>query len=682
MKGQKTEDRSQKSDQKKIKHKFFLSVFCLLCSVFCLLSSNAWAATIITADHLKYFEEKDKYILTGNVRIEREGTILNADKVIFFQATSDAEAMGSVVYEDAEALINAELAKVNLDDRTGRLYNAIIFFKRDNYWITGDDIQKIAEDHYYATTATFTTCDAMPSMPTDWCFRGNDVDLKVGERIIAKDVTFRIRNIPFLYSPYLWAPLLTERQTGFLIPTIGISTEKGFQFSPAFFWAIDYDKDATFYLDYYSKRGIGKGIEYRYIGFNNKGRWFAYYLKDRELKKDFYRFEGMHEHQIKNVRGFIDVNYVNEDDLYREFARERDLRIQRFLQSTGEVSVPLKNSRLYLLSQYWIDLQGEDDHVPQKLPELGYVINPIGIGPLIFTKLSSITNFYRDKGLKGQRLDISPTLSHSFGDGIQLLQTFSLSGTAYNLKNDTTYDSSSYIPLEKDFLTGYRLTFEYRANALTRFIRKYESFTHTVEPSLLYRFVPEARSLPPSGFTELFNEASLAQFSLLNTLSFKKLSLSTRLTQPYDFNANDNRLLPTRLDASLSGPFTLRLDVTYDLNKDLTETINSELRVNVTDKTSVRIGERYSRRGDILLLAVGVDSVLSKRWAINVDAWHDVREGNLRDAALKVIYTQQCWAVTASLTRKPGDNLRPPEHSFMVFIELRGLGAIGVPGIL
>ncbi len=638
-----------------------------------LLPAKAWTAviTIITADHLEYFEKEDKYIAIGNVRIEREDAILTADKVIFFQATSDAEATGNVVYEDAEALISAERAKINFDDRTGRLYNAIIFFKRDNYWITGDIIQKIAEDHYHAATATFTTCDTVPLMPADWCFRGRDVNLKVGQRITAKDVTFRIRNVPVLYSPYFWAPLLTERQTGFLIPTFGISTESGFRFSPAFFWAIDYDKDATFYLDYYSKRGIGKGIEYRYIGYNYRGRWLAYRIYDRKLKKDFYKFEGMHKHQINDIRGFIDINYVNEDYFHRKFARERIIRSQRFLQSTGEISVPLKNSRLYLLSQYWIDLLGEDDYIPQRLPELGYVINPTGIGPLIFTLSSSITNFYREKGLKGQRLNINPALSYSFGDRIQLLQSLSLSGTAYNLKNDTTYGPSPH-----------RITFQYEANALARFIRQYETFTHTVEPSLSYRFVPETRPLPSFGFAELFNEASLAQFSLLNIKAFEKFSLSTRLTQPYDFNADNNRLRPTRLDASLRGPFTLRLDMTYDLNKGELETINSELRVNVTDKTSIRVGERYSRAGDILLLTAGIDSVLSERWAVNADMWYDVREDDLRDASLEVTYTQQCWSVAASLTRRPGNKIRPPEHTFMVVIELRGLGMFWMPGIL
>jgi LPS-assembly protein len=641
----------------------------LLFLVFILLPASSWATTI-TADHLEHFKDEDKYVATGNVRIEEEGSVLIADRAVLYQKTSDAEAMGNVIYEDNETFINTERAELNLKTKTGKLHNALIFFKKGNYWVNGDNVSKIKEDHYYADTATFTTCDTEPSSKPDWCFKGSNVDIMVGKKFTAQNVTYRVKGMPVLYSPYMWAPVKTERETGFLFPIIGNSSTKGFQFSPAFFWAIDENKDATLYLDYYSKRGVGKGIEYRYLDFNDKGRWHTYHLYDKKLKRDFYEIKGIHEHRLGDINGYVDINYINEEDFYKEYAYKRDIRIQRFLQSTGEVTVPLQSSRLYLLGQYWIDIKDKDSHVPQRLPELGYVVNPINIGPLMFTMDSSISNFFREKKSKGQRLDINPTLFYSFGEEVRLFQSLSLRETVYKLKNDTSYGSSPS-----------RESFEYRANVLTRFVRRYESFTHIVEPSLEYKFIPATGDLPTFDSTELFNKTSIAQFSIFNRLTSKNLLLSARLTQPYDFNTKetDDPLLPTRLEASISdGLLRLNFDMSYDFNKNRSETVNSEIGVKVADKTTVTVGERYSRENRIMFYTASLDSVLTSRWSVNANIWYDSKRGGLRDSTIKTTYLQQCWAVNISATRRPGDDRRPPEYSFMIFIELKGVGTLAL----
>jgi LPS-assembly protein len=643
--------------------RYSLLVTALLFTVHCSLATAAWAATI-TADHLEYFQDEDRYVATGNVRIEREDAVLTADRVIFYHKTSDAKAEGNVVYMDAETVINAERAELNLDAKTGKLHNAIIFLKKDNYWITGDSIEKIKENHYYAKTATFTTCDVEPSYNPDWCFKGSNVDIIVGRRLTARDVTFRIKGLPVLYSPYLWAPVKTERETGFLIPHIGHSSRKGFQFSPAFFWAIDEDKDATFYLDYYSKLGIGKGVEFRYITFSGRGNWYAYHIRDRELKKNFYEVKGFNEHYFKNIRGLLDINYVNYEDFYRRYGRTIDDRIQRFLQSTGEVSMSFDNSRLYLLGQHWIDLKKpETVHVPQRLPEVGYVINPVSIGPMIFTMSSSLANFYRDKGPAGQRLDLHSTLSYSFGDWVQVFQSISPRVTFYNLTNEENYGKSFH-----------RETFEYRAVATSRIVRQYGSFSHIIEPSIEYRFIPDTRPVPLFDATELFGRTSAAHLSLHNIISFRRFALSARITQPYDFNAEDNALQPTVLQASISGPFTLNFDMSYDFNVQEVKTVNSDLSVKAIEGTTVTIGKRYAKDAKIMQSRVGIDSAVTRNISVHANIWYDLRGGGVRESALRTRYSQQCWAMDLSLSRTPGDNIMPAEYSFMVLFELRGLG--------
>jgi hypothetical protein len=125
--------------------------------------------------------------------------------------------------------------------------------------------------------------------------------------------------------------------------------------------------------------------------------------RDRELAKDFFELRALHDQRSeKGIGGFLNLNIVNEKDFYREYSPYRNLRISRFLESTGEVSLPLESSRAYLLSQYWIDLKEETKSVSQRLPEAGYVLNPAKFGSFGFQRqLSPISGAMScmDKGL-------------------------------------------------------------------------------------------------------------------------------------------------------------------------------------------------------------------------------------------------------------------------------------------
>lgn len=667
-----------------------VGIFILLSIAYCLLPAMS-LATIITSDYMEHFKEEDKFVAIGNVKIEKDGTVMYADKAVLYRKTSDAIATGNVIYEDDTALINSERAEVNLDTKTGKLYNALIFMKEQKsklqkdakigYWIKGEDVQKIKEGHYYASAATFTTCDAKAYVgrgagnssadkifsagSPDWCFKGSNVDLKVGDKLTAYNVTYRVKGMPVLYSPYLWTPIKSKRETGFLFPLIGNSSQKGFQFSPSFFWAIDENKDATFLLDYYAKRGIGKGVEYRYLDFDNKGKWYVYHLKDKELNKTFYEFKGSHEHQLGDIRGFVDINYVNQEEFFKEFAHKRELRVQRFLQSTGEISLPLRNSRLYLLGQHWIDLQDTNAHVPQKLPELGYIVSTTGIGPLMFYMSSNITNFSREKEASGQRIDINPTLSHSSGDMVQFFQSLSLRETFYNLTNAAPYKSSAH-----------RETFEYRAKALSRFMKRYESFTHIMEPSVSFNFIPETHPMPVFDSTELFDKTSTAAVSLYNSATFKNYSLASNLSQSINFNAGDRPLSPTSLDIYFSGPFSLSLNMSYSLNTGKTETFNSSISAPLFKWLSLNLNEYYTRASKIMQYSAGISSTVTKNLSLSGNVYYDAKGQGVRDLTLRTVYNEQCWAIDLLFSRKPGYGARPPEYSLLFLINLKGLGGL------
>lgn len=619
--------------------------------------------TLITSDFLEYEKETSIYTAKGSVMVQRGDAVIEAIEMRYNEKTSDVVAEGDVRYNDLEVFIKAKRAELNLDTKKGRLYDAEIFTKRDNYHISGTEIEKKGEKEYFLTKASFTTCDA--PLPA-WCFKGRDVDVVLGDRLKAKDVTFQIKGLPVLYTPYLWAPIHTERKTGFLMPVIGYSKTKGFHFGPAFFWAIAENRDATFVLDVYSKRGVGEGVEYRYIEKENvRGNLWLYHLRDNWLNKDFYELRSLHEQRKENgLSAYLNLNLLNERDFYREYSRDRDERTKRFLESTGEVSFPLNNSRLYLMSQYLIDLKESTDAstTPQRLPEAGFVVNPSRIGPVVFSLSSSASNFWRDKGVYGQRFDIYPKISHSSGDSIIFFQSLGLRETAYLLHRGNDFGSSPH-----------RETFDYNVSAGMRLLKNYSTVTHIIEPSIGYTFIPLTESnLPLFDSTEVFTKTSTVKLSILNRLLDREGEfLAMRLTQAFDSYKGDRPFLPFTIEATLQRPIYFKANAAYDVHKGELQSVNSEFRLKAYEVT-FSFGERYQRDSKIMFYDAGVEFSPLKTLSIESRLWYDAKGGGVRDITLKARYTRQCWGLTMTFVKKPDD------FRFFIMFDLLGLSSLKV----
>lgn len=655
---------------------FLLSVVCpLFFPQYCKAEETE---TVITSDSLEYFSETKQYLAKGSVEIKQKDAVLKADEVIYFEATSDVIAVGKVQYNDADTSMKAQKAEMNLERKTGRVFDANIFFEKkdkiaekpleikpgkktyldiasikDHFYLSGEEIEKRGENSYYSPSASFTACDA--PIPA-WCFSGRNVSLE--EDLRANDATFRIKNVPVLYTPYLWVPILGTRKTGLLMPTISQSDSLGFGLRIPFFWAIAENRDATFVLDTYSQRGIGKGVEYRFIEPGGaKGYAWVYHIRDAELDKDFWEIKGLYENRPADAPGgFLNVNFLNEEDFYRTYSTQLETRTQRFLESTGEFNYPLKNSRLYMLAQYWVDLKEGEDDVPQKLPEAGYVLNYTKIGSSLVSASLTAANFWRDGGLSALRMDLYPKLLHSFGKDFVVSQKAAVRATAYSFYND---GGESNIQ---------RTAFEYDVVGHTRLYRKYGSFLHVIEPSVRYHFITSSENdLPVLDASELFGKTSVFELSLLNRVITGGAEVATvRLTQGMDTYNGERPFLPLILELAINRGVPLKLNAAYNLYTGMIETLSSDLSLSVF-KTNLALGHRYNRTEDIMLFTAGLEFSPFKRVRLASSIWYDAKGGGIRDFYVAMRYQRQCWGLRFEVIKKPED------YSMLLMFDLTGI---------
>jgi len=656
----------------------FALLFC--CAAALLFAVDCFAEeppAFITSDSLKHDKNTSTYTAKGSVFVQQGETIIMADEMIYHEKTSDVFAEGNVVYDNPDIVLRSEKAKFNLETKKGTFYNAEIFSKKEKYFISGNEIEKRGEKEYFLQKATATTCEN-PS--PEWCIKGREIDMVIGDHLTARDATFRVSGTPVLYTPYIVAPMITERKTGFLTPMLGYSQSKGFYYGQPFFWAIDEDKDATFVLDWYTRASLGGGAEYRYVAPGGvEGKHWLHYLHDIKLGSDFYELRSAHTKRSKDgPSGYWNLNLINEGNYYRGYSINREERVNRFLESTGELNIPSGNSRFYLMAQYIIDLKegAHNSAVAQRLPELGHVVNPTRIGPFVFTMTSSGANFERDRGVSGKRVDIYPRLSHSFGDKIILSQNLGLRETLYSLSNNA---AEGY----KDFI--HRDLFDYNITASGRLLKKYsENFTHGIEPALSYTFIPwikkDNSNVPLFDSTELYTKQSSIGLSLTNRLLDKKGEfLTVGVSQSYNTYEKDLPLSPLSISASIPRPFPVTADASYSHYNDRLETLNSSISIPVK-KFSFSFGERYNQPNKTMFYDIGIGYAHSKDLSAEMKVWYDAKGGGMRDSTFTLKYLQQCWGMTLMVSRIPPDETKNKPSEFRVFVtfDLLGLGSYSV----
>jgi len=653
---------------------YHLFVICFLFSVLTL--STAFASeTIVESNILEYDSKTTTYTAGGRVKITKDSTVIDADKVIYNEKTGEVSAEGNINYIDLDVRIRASKAFLNLEDKTGRLIEAEVFFKKDNYHIKGSEIERRAEKEYFLKGASFTTCDA--PLPA-WCFKGRDIHIILDDRVRARDVTFNIKGLPVFYSPYLTAPL-QDRKTGLLIPSIGFVEHKGLHYEQPFFWAISENRDATLTLDIYGRRGSGEGIEYRHLEKAGlRGTYWVYHLRDDRLRSDFWDIKGLFDKRDGDITAFVNLNYINSLLYYREYnpyvssrrafldpASYLNITTGRFLESTAEVRYRLSNSSISLQSQYFIDLKDGADQstVPQRLPEITYVRYPERIGPVTFSLITTATNFWREARERGQRLDLYPRLTFAAGDAVIVTHSLGLRATLYSMNSN---DESS-----NRLKTGL----DYSITVLTRLQKRYSNITHIIEPSIDYTFIPSLRSdIPLFDSTELYSKTSRFNLSIMNRfLSSNGEFLTLRFTQPVDTNRGDRPLLPVLLEASIKGPLTMRGEVSYDPGPGKIEDLNSDLSLNLSHPSLwLSIGERYRRTEDILYYSLGLRWNPLKSLSYEGYLWYDAKTGNTKNIIARIKYQRQCWGITAIVTKRERD------YSFSLLFDLLGIGTVKI----
>lgn len=675
-------------------------------------------------------------IFTGNVDITRAGQQLSSERATYNRNSGDVTANGDVRLRDSQMIIDAEQAEWSLNKDEGRMLGAEYHIKDMHARGNASHVLRKGTATTDLKNATYTTC---ADGDNAWLMDADNVHLNhetaVGE---AENVVVRLGGVPVFYTPYINFPLNDERKSGFLIPSIGTSSETGFDLITPYYWNIAPNLDATLTPRYMSDRGLMLGGQFRYLYEWGEGEIEGNYLNSDDQKKDgqdpnpYYQedrklFSWQHRSVFDNRwRALVDYNYVSDKNYFQDFGSSLNLSSQTHLNRKLQVGyrgdVWDFTGRLQGY-QTLRDVPEQYKRLPQLLLK-GYL--PDQAFGMTYEMEAEYVEFAHNDKVEGQRINFEPAVSLPLGTaGFFATPRLALNHTQYNLSQDDLdlYDDSASRTLPiASFDTG--LIFE-RAMELGN-----SDYIQTLEPRAFYLYIPERDQSDIPDF-----DTSLSTFNMIRLFSYDRFVGNDRVG-----DANQLSLaLTSRIINEQTGKENLRLtvgqiryfrdrevtlrngevetDSSSDMIAEAVAYINDEWSLNgeiqwdpsQTQSNMSSVGLRYRaengaifnishryRREDVTTnreealeqVDISAQVPIAERWQLFGRWYRSINQSRTLEGLAGVQYDSCCWAARlavrnyvneSSIFANTNDSIENDDRNLSIYfqIELKGLGTFG-----
>lgn len=692
---------------------------------------------VITSDTLSYDREAGTVTARGDVDITSGERQLLADEARYDQGTGRLFARGNVVLIEptGDALFGDEV-EVTGDLREGFVKSVGILLK---------DNSRIASTTGTRRNGNVIELDQAVYSPCPLCQDGTGGPLwqikarrviydEQAETVAYRDARLEMFGLPIGYTPYFRHPAPgVERQSGFLAPTFGSSSETGALLQIPYYYVINPSTDVTFAPILTQDAGVVLAGEFRrqhrdgFTQLGGSGTYASYQDSDTESQRDA-EFRG-------HIQGYGDYGVTDRSRAgFETFLVSDKTYLDRYQLDDSDI---LEN-RVYVEGHeardfwsvngyYFQSLRPFDDQdtIPFALPlaETRLVSNPMW-GGSTWTVDSNVLALTRTNGLDTRRLSTTAAWSlpqiGPIGDVYRL--SFSLRGDIYQTEgNPQTFSSEGGRNETGRVLPRATLDWSWPLGAFGG------GWAHEVEPTISFNVAPSggnSNDIPNEDSQEFeFDETNLFEqirFPGLDrneggtkvAYGVRFSSFGPRATevggvfgQSYALDPEDEFPAESGLNEHLSdyvGALYFRpnalLDLSYRfrLGRDNLEFRRSDLlavggpaffRVNVgyinlsneepdTFREEDQFG--FGSREEVVL---GARAQLTERLAVGAQTRRDLDTNRTVANQFGLIYTHPCLVVAAGYERRFTPDARlGDETAFLLRVSFQNLGEIKTGG--
>jgi LPS-assembly protein len=354
------------------------------------------------------------------VTVEYQDIRLTARKIRADTSRYVVIAEGEVVFEQGASRMTGSRLDLDLNDKTGILTDGSVDLEGGMH-VRGEMLAKVGPRSYTMAGATLTACDG-ERPPWQFDFSTGRITLEEYARL--SHVTFRLAGLPVLYVPYLLWPAMQNRSSGFMIPAIGYSSDRGGFLGLAYFLTLGRSADATLSTETYTNGTFGFGGELRAKpskGTTFEGTFFT--VDDQNLGGWGWKTRGkaVSDDLAPGLRGVVSWLDFSSLDFFQNYEHDFQLSSTRSIKSEAFLTYGRDPISLNLRLDHErtvFDSTGAYDVVTERKPVLEARLRPTPLfGQSLFLEMTGQAGqLHIDRGV-GQpvgtygRLDLFPQVS-------------------------------------------------------------------------------------------------------------------------------------------------------------------------------------------------------------------------------------------------------------------------------
>ena len=666
----------------------------------------------IEADSVQAEAGLQQVTVEGDAELEQGTQRLLAQQMRYRRDSGELEAQGEVLLSRPDLRLAADQVRYNLVSRRGSAQGVEYRLPTLPARGTAATAELLDPARSRFGDIAFTTC---PPDNAGWQLSAGRLELDTAEGLgTATDARLSLGGVPVAWLPTLTFPIDDRRRSGVLIPSVGYGDRLGLDLSVPYYFNLAPNYDLTLTPRLMSRRGLMLSGEFRFLTRNHRGRIDASFLPhDRDAEGRgrrgslALRTDGRYGLHLSSA---LRLNYVSDDAFLSDFGSDLELTSASHLERAAE---------LRYASDRWL-LLGRVQHFQTLDPSLPSAQRPYTRLPQLLARYrgelhagglrlasaldAEFVNFRKTGNVpEGRRLDLWPSLALPLREPDRfLIPRAGLRYTAWRLRNNGDDHIDRLTPiLSLDAGLYY--------DRPTRWFGR--AANQSLEPRLFYLWVPyEDQSNIPLfdtadydfRFDNLFLENRFNGADRQGDANQLTLALTTRITDQEDgrelFRASlggigylrDRKVrltgtTPLRDDSSaLAGELAARLGSGWRARGGLVWNPNDDVVEQALARISYRgDADRIFSAGYRLRDGLSTSTDLGLIWPLGretraIARWnYSLSEHRNLDAVAGIEYGRCCWRLRALLRQQVTGTGDGQNLSFLLQLELKGLGKLG-----
>lgn len=375
--------------------------------------------------------------ITGNAELRQQGTVLRTEALVYREDTQTVTGEGQVrLVRDGQVMTGTRFS-LRLDTETGQLEAARFFLPDRGGQGSASQIQMLSRDRLRLLDAVYSTC--RPEDP-DWYIKASALTLEPSEgQGTGQAARVVFKGIPILGAPVFAFPLGDQRRSGFLTPSVSVTSRTGAEIRTPYYFNLAPDRDLTLAPTVMGRRGLQLGAEYRYLQPDYAGEIQGEYLPwDRVARTDRWLIDAQHRFSgwggwsgLWQLRGVSDDQYLA--DFSRNIVASSERSLPRELIAVRPLAGGLLRARML---QYQNVLDARLVPPYDRLPQVQYTRTRRDLQGLDLSMLVDASWLSRDLAgsPEGLRLVLNPRVTYPIeGPGWFVRPSVSVHASRYEL---------------------------------------------------------------------------------------------------------------------------------------------------------------------------------------------------------------------------------------------------------